>query len=329
MADEMLSLKNISFSYGKNKIISNFSLDIERGSFTSLLGPSGCGKTTLLRIIAGFLKPSSGRIIMNNHDITELPVEKRHIGIVFQDYALFPHLTVFENLMFGFSRNERKNHLADLKETCDSLEINSLLARYPHELSGGQQQRVALGRSLMMKPEVILMDEPLSSLDANLRIKVREELLEIQKKIGITTVYVTHDQEEALSLSSKIAVLKEGHLLQYETPLNIYFSPACKDVADLTGMTNYIKINGKMMLVRPNWIELNPREKFYQNESNLLEGTILSSVFTGNVIRYRIALDQAENKVITVDSSAFGILQNGQKVKLNVINTCPIFPDIY
>ena len=291
---EILKLENISFSYGKTSVLESFSLAVEQGSFTTLLGPSGCGKTTLLRIIAGFLKPSAGRVIINGNDITDVPVEKRPVGFVFQDYALFPHMTVKENMLFGFSGKDKKNHLEELEKTAEALEISDLLSRYPHELSGGQQQRVALGRTLMLKPEIILMDEPLSSLDAGLRLKVREELMEIQKKIGVTTVYVTHDREEALSLSTKIAVIKNGMLLQYDSPEEVYFHPAGKECAALTGMVNSLCIDGNEQIFRPEWVSFTENE----NESDM-EGKIISSVFLGAVIRYKV---ETEKGLIIADS---------------------------
>ena len=214
-----LSIENLCFAYGKTRVIENFSLQVEEGSFTTLLGASGCGKTTLLRLISGFLEPDSGTIKIDGKIINGILPNKRKIGFVFQDYALFPHLTVEQNLFYGLNlkkrtketKSENKNLVA---QTAENLGLLNLLNRFPSELSGGQQQRVALGRVLVLQPSLLLMDEPLSSLDTNLRLKVREELKEIQKKLKITTVYVTHDQEEALSLSDKIAVMKDGKLLQ-------------------------------------------------------------------------------------------------------------------
>lgn len=318
--DDILVLENISFSYGENEILSDFSLSVSSGSFTTLLGPSGCGKTTLLRIIAGFLKPQKGKIIVNGIDITQVPVEERRIGFVFQDYALFPHMTVRENLLFGFKGKEKKDHMTDLTETAASLDISNLLDRYPHELSGGQQQRVALGRTLMLKPRIILMDEPLSSLDAGLRLKVREELLEIQKKIGITTIYVTHDQEEALSLSDRIAVINKGKLLQYDSPENIYFNPSDRDAAAFTGIVNILSLNGKEVMVRPEWMKFCDPSKTTDNNESVIEGEIISSVFLGAINRYKVSCLHAEGGVITVDSFGKGPAV-GEKVKLEILSS--------
>ena len=199
MKKDYIKLENITFGYKKSPVIENFNLEIEEGSFTTLLGSSGCGKTTLLRLLAGFLEPTGGKIFINDELQNGILPDKRKIGMVFQNYALFPHMTVEQNLLYGLkikkSTKEEKARFNEIvNNTAQVLGIKDLLYRFPHELSGGQQQRVALGRSLVLEPKVLLMDEPLSSLDANLRAMVREELKEIQKKLGITTIYVTHDQ---------------------------------------------------------------------------------------------------------------------------------------
>ena len=214
--DFALRLKNISFSYKKGKTsakveqsehtIKDFSLDVEKGSFTTLLGPSGCGKTTLLRLISGFLEPQQGEIELDGINQKGIEPNKRKIGMVFQDYALFPHMTVRKNIEFGLKLNKDTKAEADKKisQIAETLNLEDLLERYPDELSGGQQQRVALARALVLNPQVLLMDEPLSSLDSKLRERVREELRAVQQKLKITTVYVTHDQEEALLFQIKL-----------------------------------------------------------------------------------------------------------------------------
>ena len=252
-----LSIKNLFFSYKKTPVIADFSLEVREGTFTTLLGPSGCGKTTLLRLLGGFLEPASGKISMNGVLMNGILPNRRRMGIVFQDYALFPHLSVEQNLFYGLNieRNGRKYKESNKKivlEMAEILGISELLGRFPSELSGGQQQRVALGRVLVLKPNILLMDEPLSSLDANLRKKVRAELKEIQKRLKITTVYVTHDREEALSLSDEIAVMNEGRILQHGTPRELYFNPADRFTASFMGETN--SFDGRM--VRPEWIEI-------------------------------------------------------------------------
>ncbi len=289
-----LSIENICFSYGKTDVIKGFSLEVEEGSFTTLLGSSGSGKTTLLRLISGFLEPSSGFIKISGKTMNGILPNKRQMGVVFQDYALFPHMTVEQNLFYGLkikrqTKESRNGNRELVLKTAENLGIVDLLSRFPSELSGGQQQRVALGRALVLKPSVLLMDEPLSSLDTNLRQKVREELKEIQQKLKITTVYVTHDQEEALSLSDKIAVMNKGKLLQYGTPHEIYFEPKDRFTAEFIGRANFI---GKTM-VRPEWIRLEKdcvSAEFY--------GTVESSEFLGAFTRYKVSLD---GKVIAVD----------------------------
>lgn len=302
-----LTFDNVSYSFGKTAAVSNFSLNIEKGSFTTFLGPSGCGKTTLLRLISGFLQPDSGSIFIDGENQASIPTEKRQVGIVFQDYALFPHITVEKNLLYGLEIKKNRHNsvlyknkadiknenIAKIHKTARILGIADLLDRYPHELSGGQQQRVALGRALVLEPKLLLMDEPLSSLDAKLRVQVREELKEIQSELGITTIYVTHDQEEALSMSDKIAVLKNGHLLQEGTPREIYLHPAEEFVADFIGRANFFTFNGKRIGVRPEWIL--PAD----NDNYDLTGKIISSSFLGQVTRYKIRLQNSS--VITVD----------------------------
>ena len=325
---DVLVLQNVSFNYGKNQILKNFNLNVQKGTFTTLLGPSGCGKTTILRLISGFLSPSSGEIFINGKNQQNVPVNERKVGIVFQDYALFPHLTVEKNILYGLkyfqnfqienrgSKNLRAGNLAkNLAENCGTdwasfengagkaqnykknpllarfkncktnhtiskemqqallhqmarmLAIEGLLERFPHQLSGGQQQRVALARSLILKPQILLMDEPLSSLDAKLRSQVRDELLEIQNNFGITTIYVTHDQEEAFSLSNKIAVINHGQKLQEGTSPKLYFEPKNRFVAEFTGKCNFLLLNS---------------EDFSQNKAgNVIENCGEKSVISG------------------------------------------------
>ncbi len=319
-----LSLNNVSFFYGKSEIIRDFSLDVEQGSFTTLLGASGCGKTTLLRLISGFLKPTEGTVSINGQVQNEILPNKRKIGMVFQDYALFPHMTVEQNLLYGLKlkkgEKRTKEQNAELvQKTAENLNLQKLLKRYPSELSGGQQQRVALGRTLILEPYILLMDEPLSSLDAKLRLKVREELKEIQQRLKITTIYVTHDQEEALSLSDRIAVLRHGSLLQYGTPEQIYFEPKDKYVADFVGRANFIRTGngdgGGEFLVRPEWIALS-KEK--NGASADFTGTVVSKEFLGTFLRYRIKF---ENQEIVVDQNPVSTeaIATGDKVGIKIL----------
>lgn len=303
-----LSLQNITFSYKDNPVIKDFSLEVEKGSFTTLLGSSGCGKTTLLNLITGFLEPQEGKITINDKLMNNVLPNKRKIGMVFQNYALFPHMTVKQNLLYGLNlsetKNDRKKNIETVLEMAQILGIEELLERYPSELSGGQKQRVSLGRALVLKPDVLLMDEPLSSLDTRLRKKVREELKEIQKKFGITTIYVTHDQEEALSLSDKIAVINDGTLYQYASPEEIYFNPLNKFTADFVGSANFLfEKNGSSVqeiMVRPEWIEITE-----ENDACDYKGKIISKEFLGSAIRIKIALENSslnENNVIVCDA---------------------------
>lgn len=304
-----LALKNITFSFGNTPVVNNFSLAVEEGSFTTLLGPSGCGKTTLLRLISGFLQPDSGEILIDGINQNGIEVNKRKVGFVFQDYALFPHLSVSQNIAYGLKiQKNTKTEISDkVSEIAHALGIEDLLNRNIAELSGGQQQRVALARSLVLKPEILLMDEPLSSLDTKLRTKVREELREIQQKLKITTVYVTHDQEEALSLSSKIAVINEGTLLQEGRPYQIYFEPKNQFVADFVGKANFIKKDGKILMIRPEWFKIAEQtvtsdQSIVLASKILLIGTILAEEFLGSKLRFIIQTDSSQTKeIITAD----------------------------
>ena len=306
-----LSINNVSFKYKNIPVIKNFSLDVEKGSFTTLLGSSGCGKTTLLRLISGFLEPDEGTISINGKVMNGVLPNKRKVGMVFQDYALFPHLTVEQNLGYGLKLSKEPKYSKEqikklVLESAESLGIQELLGRYPAELSGGQQQRVALGRALVLKPNLLLMDEPLSSLDTKLRIKVREELKEIQKNLGITTIYVTHDQEEALSLSNKIAVINQGTLVQYGTPMEVYFKPADKFVAELVGQSNFVTIRNKNIeetfLVRPEWINLTKNSIII----NKYKGIITAKEFFGSNTRFKVQIEKTDNvpaQIITVNQT--------------------------
>lgn len=314
--ESALTLNNVCFSYPKSdtNVINNFSLEVEKGSFTTLLGSSGSGKTTLLRLISGFLEPTSGEIKVNGQIINGVAPEKRKIGMVFQDYALFPHMTVLQNLMYGLklknadsskaSRKSKEELLEIINKTASVLDLAAFMNRFPGELSGGQQQRVALGRALVLEPGILLMDEPLSSLDTKLRQSVRAELREIQQRLKITTIYVTHDQEEALCLSDKIAVLNEGKLLQYGTSRQIYFEPADRFTAEFIGAANFINIEEKEHMVRPEWIKIFPQD-YIPNSANkdsvFIKGTVNTCEFLGSKTRFKVS---TEKGLLLVDSDS-------------------------
>jgi ABC-type Fe3+/spermidine/putrescine transport system ATPase subunit len=238
-----LRLVEVTKHFGPTVAVDRVSLEIEEGSFFTLLGPSGCGKTTLLRVVAGFHLPDRGEVYLRERRITHVPPHLRGTAMVFQEYALFPHMTVEENVAYGL-RMRRVPAAEARTRVARVLELVGLVGqerKYPHQLSGGQQQRVALARALVVEPEVLLLDEPLSNLDAKLRVRVREELRELQRRLGQTTVYVTHDQEEALALSDRIAVMNTGRVLQVGTPEEIYLRPKNRFVADFVGLANFLE----------------------------------------------------------------------------------------
>ncbi len=238
-----LELKSIVKSFGSTQVVRSFDLAVEKGEFVSFLGPSGCGKTTVLRMIAGFETPTSGSITVEGEEIGHLPPAKRNIGMVFQAYALFPNLTVAQNVGFGLKlagkpKAEIKARVAEMLEI---IKLPQLADRYPYQLSGGQQQRVALARALAVQPKILLLDEPLSALDAKIRVSLREEIRHLQRLLGITTIFVTHDQEEALSISDRIVVMYQGRADQIGTPFEIYNTPKTKFVASFVGTLNIIE----------------------------------------------------------------------------------------
>ncbi|MDI7261004.1 MAG: ABC transporter ATP-binding protein [Thermodesulfobacteriota bacterium] len=305
-----IRLKGITKFFGNLKAVDNVDLVIEQGELFTLLGPSGCGKTTTLRIIAGFVKPDLGELYFDNHCITDLPAHKRNTGMIFQDYALFPNLNVYRNVAYGLKARKINKRDTEKKVAAilEKVGLQGFEKRFPNELSGGQQQRVALARALVIEPQALLMDEPLSNLDANLRINMREVIKRLQKDVNITTVFVTHDQEEAISISDRIAILKEGHIEQIAAPIAIYQYPKNKFVAEFIGSPNLlegtmvsydgaqkiaeINIDGEIIRVtteesslsnvicciRPEQIEIaNPNS----NSMNRIKGRVLNVLFTG------------------------------------------------
>lgn len=242
-----LKIENISKIFEKGRGVKNISFQLEKGELVSFLGPSGCGKTTLLNIISGFVKNDSGSIYLEDKDITEYPPEKREIVTVFQNYALFPHMNVVENVKYGLKyRGYNKEEQIKLaKEYLKIVGLEGYEKNSVGELSGGQQQRVALARALVLQPKILLLDEPFSNLDAKLKIAMREEIKELQKRLGISMIFVTHDQEEALSISDRIVVMSNGEIVQIGKPEEIYYSPKNRYVAEFIGKINFLEIGNK------------------------------------------------------------------------------------
>ncbi|MEY4267094.1 MAG: hypothetical protein RIS90_1629 [Pseudomonadota bacterium] len=237
-----VSLRSLTKTFGGPPAVNQVSLDIRNGEFVSLLGPSGCGKTTTLKLVAGFEMADSGTIEFDGEDVSQLPAEKRDIGMVFQNYALFPHLTVAQNLAFGLEmRNTPRAEITRrVAQAMDTVQLVGLGERYPRQLSGGQQQRVALARALVIEPRILLLDEPLANLDARLRDEMRDFIRELQRRVGITTIYVTHDQAEALTMSDRIVVMFAGQVAQVGAPRDIYERPASRAVAEFVGRVNLL-----------------------------------------------------------------------------------------
>ena len=237
-----LHLKNVSKLFGETRAVDSITLDVKKGELFFFLGPSGCGKTTCLRTIAGFYQPDEGELYFDDKLMNNIPPHKRNIGMVFQNYALWPHMTVYENVEYGL--NVRKVPVDDKKkkiqEVLEIVQMDRYATRNPNQLSGGQQQRIALARALVIEPDILLLDEPLSNLDAKLRLEMRHEIKRIHSEAGITSVYVTHDQKEALSLADRAAVMRDGKIVQIGTPREIYNLPANKFVADFIGETNFV-----------------------------------------------------------------------------------------
>ena len=258
-----LRIENLRKIFEENRGIEKIDFSIEKGELISLLGPSACGKTTLLNIIGGFLKPDNGKIYLEDRDITDIPPEKRDISTVFQSYALFPHMNVLENIKYGLKykklTKKEQNELA--LEYLKIVGLDGYEKKSIQELSGGQQQRVALARALVLYPKILLLDEPFSNLDAKLKISMREELKELQKNLKISMIFVTHDQEEALSISDKVVVMNNGRIEQIGTPEEIYYSPINEYVANFIGKSNFILKDGIKKLIRPENIKIEKNQK--------------------------------------------------------------------
>ncbi|MDP0494074.1 MAG: ABC transporter ATP-binding protein [Fusobacterium sp. JB021] len=319
-------IKNITKKFDEKTVVKNVSLDIEEGSLFTFLGPSGCGKTTILRAIAGFLKLDSGNILLGDKDITAVSPEKRGVGMVFQNYALFPHMTVYENIAYGLQvqKISKKDIGRKVDEYLDLVKLNNYGDRKISELSGGEQQRVALARSLVTEPKILLLDEPLCNLDAELRIKMRHDIRALQEKLGITTIFVTHDQEEALTISHKIAIFNNGECIQVGTPNEIYSSPVNSFVANFVGETNLFKIDKtysnfkniylkddfnlelkekysmeSFISIRPEHIKIRTKKAMSENE---FKGVIENIQFNGNIIKYTVNVKDIKIIVTKINS---------------------------
>lgn len=340
----LINLEKIRVAYGSNVVLKDLDLKVEKGQLVSLLGPSGCGKTTTLRLIAGFLDSQSGKFIFDGKDYSNIPVHKRNFGFVFQSYALFPHLSVFENVAFGLklrkvNKDEIKNRVEEILRVVDLLEYKE---RFPAELSGGQRQRVALARALVIKPDLLLLDEPLSNLDAKLRVKMRVEIRKIQQELGITTVYVTHDQEECFSISDKVAIMNKGIIEQMDEPSKIYKYPASEFVARFVGFENFIDLNlvskddkefkfksnnntdfivdnlelykdlePKKGAIRPDDIKISSAVS--EEGTNAVNGQILVRTFLGRDYQYEVSTELGN---YIVNHEALETFEVGEKVNL-------------
>jgi putative spermidine/putrescine transport system ATP-binding protein len=316
-----VTLDHLVKMYGPNRVVDDVSLTVEQGELLALLGPSGCGKTTTLRMIAGFVDATSGRVLIGDEDVTDLPPYRRNTGMVFQGYALFPHMTVAGNVAFGLEmRKVAKSEIdARVRRALDLVRLGQLTERYPRQLSGGQQQRVALARALVVEPEVFLLDEPLSNLDAKLRSEVRVEIRQLQRELGLTTVFVTHDQEEALTLADRLVVMSQGVIQQIGTPTELYERPANAFVADFIGKSNFLKgrlgpdgrfvtdsglelkvaegdTASTLLAVRPEKIQLGAAAMGLDNR---LQGTVELVTYLGSLTEYRVRLSPTETIVIS------------------------------
>ena len=314
MSNEVI-IRDAVKRYGDFTALSGVSLNIREGEFFTLLGPSGCGKTTLLRMIAGFNSIEGGDFYFGDKRINDVPAHKRDIGMVFQNYAIFPHLTVAENVAYGLkARKVAKAEISQrVAEALELVQISHLADRKPNELSGGQQQRVALARAFVIEPSVLLMDEPLSNLDAKLRVQMRTVIKKLQRRLGITTIYVTHDQEEALAISDRIAVMKDGVIMQIGTPNEIYAKPQNPFVAGFIGTSNFLDCdvaNGKVTIQGEQTLEI-PMAKPFTGKGKLsarpeqlffsqtgMPGKVLFSTFLGDFVEYEVELNNGQSLTV-------------------------------
>ena len=338
-----LEIEHLRKSFGALNVVEDFDLAVVRGEFISFLGPSGCGKTTTLRMVAGFETPSAGAIRIDGKDVTEAKPNQRNVGMVFQSYALFPNMTIADNVGFGLRVAGRP--AAEIKSRVEEMlaliKLPQLGGRYPYQLSGGQQQRVALARALAIKPKLLLLDEPLSALDAKIRVSLRQEIRAIQRELGITAIYVTHDQEEALSISDRIVVMSQGRMEQVGTPFEIYNYPRTRFVASFVGTLNVLKaqvvdVAGKLTVdgqpvataahldgTRPGEIRsvaLRPEAVSLADaggESNRLHGTVEEVSFLGSVVRIRVRFGENAVSLDTFNKPSVPPPDRGTKVTVS------------
>lgn len=327
-----VNVSSVKKQYGDKTVLNNISFTMQKGEFVTLLGQSGCGKSTLLRAIAGIIDIDDGAISVNDQDITHLPSRKRNIGMVFQSYALFPNMNVAQNIGYGLKMKKFGNRKQEVQRMIEIMGLEGLENRYPHELSGGQQQRVALARALIVKPKILLLDEPLSALDAKIRKSLQMEIKRIQREMDITTIFVTHDQKEAMVMSDRIYVMNQGIIEQAGTPETIYTKPKNKFVASFIGSYNILSSEEMKQNVKEVWIPIAPDIAIRPESISIhaqetgnpdpsanysMEGTILTKTISGSVVNYEVLL---KTKRIQVDQLFHGDhhWNEGDPVKLIV-----------
>jgi iron(III) transport system ATP-binding protein len=345
-----VEIRNLGKSYGSHVALKDISLGIDRGAFFTLLGPSGCGKTTLLRAIAGFHRQDAGEILVDGRSIGHLGAHERNVGMVFQDYAVFPHLSVFDNVAFGLV--QRKVPAAQIAlrvaEILQTVQLDEHAQRMPHQLSGGQQQRVGLARALVIRPQVLLMDEPLSNLDAKLRVDLRRDIRSLQQSLGITTIYVTHDQEEALSVSDQVCVMFDGVVQQVATPWTLYNRPANRFVASFVGSNNFLPLArdgaGRAQLfgrafdapaaLRNGWHEVTAAirperiavDAALPADALTIDATLRQSMFTGRELQLSAEVPgHGLVDALTEPSAAMTALRPGDAVRLGITPSDVLF----
>lgn len=336
-----LELQHLCKRFGDLAVISDLSLDVYKGELCCLLGPSGCGKTTALKIIAGFLEPDAGAVHLAGQDITRLPPQRRNVGMVFQNYALFPHMNVYDNVAYGLRRRKvpRARLQTKVAESLRLVRLSGYEERRIHELSGGQQQRVALARSLVIEPRLLLLDEPLSNLDARLRADMRDEIRRIQRALDITTIHVTHDQEEAMSIGDRIVVMNSGRIEQIGTPQEIYEQPASQLVTDFIGRVNLLRgriAKGNLLLLgrhfqipEKKWAEgtkvicaIRPeRVQMEETTPSLICATVKDATYLGAVVRYLVTVESDDSQTVELHvevPSPSAVHASGEQVGLNL-----------